>query len=79
MYDVVVVGAGPIGSRTAEIIAKNGYKVIILEEHPEIGKPVQCAGLVSHRIFELSGASDNVIVNITKKQGSILKMENSWN
>ncbi len=67
MYDVVVVGAGPAGSRTAELIAKNGFKVAILEEHPEVGKPVQCSGLVSHRIFELSGASDNVIMNVTKK------------
>lgn len=67
MYDVVVVGAGPAGSRTAELIARDGFKVAILEEHPEVGKPIQCSGLVSHRIFELSGASDNVIVNVTKK------------
>jgi len=67
MYDVAVVGAGAIGCRTAELISKKGFKVVILEEHPEIGKPVQCAGLVSHRIFELCGASDNIIVNVTKK------------
>jgi len=67
MYDVVVVGAGPAGSRTAELLAKNNFKTLILEEHPEVGKPVHCAGLVSHRIFELSNASDNIIVNVTNK------------
>jgi len=67
IYDIIIVGAGPVGCKVGELIAKKGFKVLILEEHPEIGKPVQCAGLVSHRIFELSGVSDNVIVNITKK------------
>ena len=67
IYDTIIVGAGPAGCRVGELIAKKGFKVLILEEHPEIGKPVQCAGLVSHRIFELSGASDDIIVNITKK------------
>ena len=67
IYDIIIVGAGPVGCKVGELVAKDGFKTLILEEHPEIGKPVQCAGLVSHRIFELSGASDNVIVNVTKK------------
>jgi len=67
MYDVVVVGAGPIGSKTAELIAKKGFKVLVLEEHPEIGIPVQCSGLVSHRIFKLSRMPKDVVVNKVKK------------
>jgi geranylgeranyl reductase family protein len=51
--DVVIVGAGPSGCRTAEIVAKKGYDVLILEEHPKIGKPVQCTGLVSKRIGKI--------------------------
>ncbi len=67
MYDVVVIGAGPVGCKTAELIAKKGFEVLVLEEHIEVGVPVQCSGLVSHRIFKLSGASKNVIVNRMKK------------
>jgi len=48
--DAVIVGAGPAGCRTAEIIAKEGYDVLVLEEHPRIGRPVQCTGLVSEKI-----------------------------
>ncbi|MCX6822006.1 MAG: NAD(P)/FAD-dependent oxidoreductase [Candidatus Aenigmarchaeota archaeon] len=66
IYDVVVVGAGPVGCKTAELITKKGFKVLVLEEHPEVGAPVQCSGLVSHRIFKLSGASKDVIVNRVK-------------
>lgn len=48
--DVVIVGAGPAGCKTAEIVAKSGYEVLVLEEHPKIGSPVQCTGLVSREI-----------------------------
>ena len=67
MFDAIIVGAGPVGCRVGEIVAKEGFKVLILEKHSEIGTPVQCAGLVSHRIFELSGASDDIVVNVVKK------------
>ncbi|MCI0496745.1 MAG: NAD(P)/FAD-dependent oxidoreductase [Thermoplasmata archaeon] len=48
-YDVVVVGGGPAGCRLAEGTAERGHRTVVLEEHPEIGVPVQCAGLVSPR------------------------------
>lgn len=50
LHDVVIIGTGPAGCRTAEIVAKKGYNVLVLEEHPKIGKPVQCTGLVSKKI-----------------------------
>lgn len=62
-YDVVVVGAGPAGCRTAELIAKKGFNVLVLEEHLEIGKPVQCTGLVSQRIGKIP---KKIIVNKIK-------------
>jgi digeranylgeranylglycerophospholipid reductase len=51
-YDVVVVGAGPTGSNAARLLALRGWRVLLLEEHPEVGHPVQCAGLVTPRTFE---------------------------
>jgi len=62
--DVIVVGAGPSGCRTAEIIARKGYKVLILEEHPTIGIPTQCTGLVSSRIGKIP---KKIILNKIKK------------
>ena len=51
--DVVVVGGGPVGLFTATRLAKAGISVVVLEEHSEIGKPVQCAGLVTPRVLEM--------------------------
>jgi len=67
IYDIIIVGAGPVGCKIGELTAKKGFKVLILEEHPEVGIPIQCAGLVSHRIFELSKASRKVVINKVRK------------
>jgi digeranylgeranylglycerophospholipid reductase len=55
-FDVVVVGAGPAGSTAAFRLAGRGHRVLIVEEHPKVGQPVQCAGLVSRRVLELAGS-----------------------
>lgn len=46
-YDVIVVGGGPVGLITSKEIAKEGFNVCVIEEHQEIGYPVQCSGLFS--------------------------------
>lgn len=59
----MIVGASVAGCRTAELISKK-YNVLVVEEHGKIGKPVQCAGLVSWRLLELlPNLPKDVIVN----------------
>jgi digeranylgeranylglycerophospholipid reductase len=58
--DVLVVGAGPAGSTAAARLAKAGHRVTLVEEHPIVGHPVQCAGLVSQRVLDLAG-SDSMV------------------
>ncbi len=45
--DIIIVGAGPVGCYLAYLLAKKGYNVKVYEEHKEIGKPLQCSGVVS--------------------------------
>lgn len=46
-YDVLVVGAGPAGSLAARTVAKQGFSVLLVEKHREIGVPVCCAEGIS--------------------------------
>jgi len=46
-YDVAIVGAGPVGGYLATKMREHGHSVLIIEEHDEIGRPFQCAGLVN--------------------------------
>ncbi len=55
--DVLVVGAGPAGSTAAYRLAAAGHRVVVVEEHPTVGQPVQCAGLVSQRVLDLAGST----------------------
>jgi geranylgeranyl reductase family protein len=50
MYDVIVSGAGPAGSKCAEVLAKSGYNVALIERDTTWRKP--CGGAVSNRIFK---------------------------
>ncbi|MBI5025653.1 MAG: NAD(P)/FAD-dependent oxidoreductase [Nitrospirae bacterium] len=52
MHDVIIIGAGPIGSYTAYLLAKEGLDVAILEEHSDVGEGVNCAGIVSTECFK---------------------------
>jgi len=45
-FDVAVVGAGPAGSTTARILARKGYKTVIIERRSKIGVPIHCGELL---------------------------------
>lgn len=62
-YDVIVIGGGPAGCAAAGRIAEKGFRVLVAEEHPKIGEPVQCAGLVSPRTLEAANMSDDTVIN----------------
>ncbi len=37
-YDAAVVGAGPAGSTAARDLAAAGFRVLLLEEHAQVGR-----------------------------------------
>ncbi|HEX9566779.1 MAG TPA: NAD(P)/FAD-dependent oxidoreductase, partial [Thermoplasmata archaeon] len=60
-FDVVVIGAGPAGGYLAGKVAEAGYDVALVEEHREIGEPIQCGGLVTPRVFEYVDCKETII------------------
>ncbi len=61
-YDIIVVGAGPAGSRAAQAAALKGAKVLLIDRRQRIGIPVQCAELVSQWICRYAQFSPNCIL-----------------
>lgn len=62
---ILIVGAGPIGCYTARLLKEKNLDVEIIEEHPEIGRPIHCSGLVSRNVLSEMKVSlnDEVVVN----------------
>lgn len=42
-YDIVVIGAGPAGAKTAETASRQGAGVLLVDQKRRPGHPVQCA------------------------------------
>jgi len=63
-WDVVIVGAGPAGGRVATHFAERGHSVLMLEEHEEIGRPFQCAGLVTPNAMKEVGLFHSILEEV---------------
>lgn len=79
-YDVIVSGAGPAGSKCAEVLANNGFNVALIERDTSWRKP--CGGGVSARIFkyfpQLKKADPHKIESISMYSGDYNKLKYTW-
>lgn len=60
---ISVIGAGPAGSYSAYLLAKEGFSVNIYEEHDVVGKPVQCTGITTSFIENYIKNDADFVVN----------------
>lgn len=52
---IIIIGAGPVGCYTAQILKTYGLNPTIIEEHNEVGRPLHCTGLVGKKLFDRIG------------------------
>ncbi|MFC1929774.1 NAD(P)/FAD-dependent oxidoreductase [Chloroflexota bacterium] len=69
MYDVIVVGGGPIGSRVAYMLAGEGHQVLVLERRPGIGEKVCCTGIIGLECVSSFAIGDDVILRYVNSAG----------
>ena len=63
-FDVVVIGAGPIGGYLSRRFNEHGKSVLLIEEHEQLGRPFQCAGLVNPGSMKTIGLEDTILTTI---------------
>lgn len=62
MRDVAVIGAGPAGLLAARSCAEAGLDVSVLEEHPAVGSPTHCTGVISLETAALAKIPDEIVL-----------------
>jgi digeranylgeranylglycerophospholipid reductase len=63
MLDIVVIGGGPGGLFAAEHLAARGLRTQLFEEHPVVGAPVHCTGVLARDAFTEFGLPGDACLN----------------
>lgn len=66
MYDVAVIGGGPVGSRVAYQLAGAGYALVVVEQKKRLDEPVCCTGIISQECASSFGIDEGVIFRRAK-------------
>lgn len=56
----MIVGGGPVGCEIAALVG-NDLNSLVIEEHGQIGLPVQCAGLITPRVIEMTRTGNSIL------------------
>jgi digeranylgeranylglycerophospholipid reductase len=62
LYDVAVVGAGPVGNYLAYKLADMGHGVVVLERKETFSEPVCCTGVISRECVCEFDIDENVVL-----------------
>ncbi len=65
--NIAIIGAGPAGCYAGSLLAKNGHKVSIYENHAQIGLPIQCTGILTSDFDSFNLPVDSFLVNTIDK------------
>ncbi|MHA1913397.1 MAG: hypothetical protein ACW986_13065 [Promethearchaeota archaeon] len=62
-FDVTIIGASIAGNYLCYLLSHTNLKIAVVEDHEEIGLPLQCAGIVSQKITDLIEFPPEIILN----------------
>jgi len=62
LYDVIVIGGGPVGSYMAYKLARMGYEVVVVEQKERLSEPVCCTGIIGRECVSSFGIDESVIL-----------------
>ncbi|MFX0020748.1 MAG: FAD-dependent monooxygenase [Candidatus Hermodarchaeota archaeon] len=62
-FDVCIIGGSIAGNYLCYLLSKINLKILVIEEHKDIGYPLQCAGIVSQKLRKLIELPKEIILN----------------
>jgi geranylgeranyl reductase family protein len=62
-FDICIVGGSIAGNYLAYLLATSDLDIAVIEEHGEIGLPLQCAGIVSQKLTKLIKLPQHIVLN----------------
>ncbi len=65
-FDVCIVGGSISGNYLCYLLSNTNLKIIVIEEHEQVGLPFQCAGIVSQKLSRLTDLPKEIILNRVK-------------
>lgn len=66
VFDVVIIGGGPVGLRVALSLQRANLRVLVLEAKSRVGYPNHCSGLVPTEFIKIGEVKDDLILNYIK-------------
>lgn len=61
LYDLAIIGAGPVGSRVAFRMAGLGYHVVVVDKKARLDGPVCCTGIIGRECADSLSLDDKII------------------
>jgi geranylgeranyl reductase family protein len=83
--DICIVGASIAGNYLCYLLSNTNLNIVIIEEHIEVGFPLQCAGIVSQKLTKMINFPKEIILNrvkvakIVSPDGNSLKLSGNEN
>jgi digeranylgeranylglycerophospholipid reductase len=62
LYDIIVIGAGPSGSHTAQRLSRLGYKVLVVEKDARPGDGICCTGIISQECLKAFALNESLVL-----------------
>lgn len=61
--DICIVGGSIAGNYLCYLLSKSNLKIVVIEEHEEIGLPSHCAGIISKKLSQLIDLPKEIVLN----------------
>ncbi|MFX1454353.1 MAG: NAD(P)/FAD-dependent oxidoreductase [Promethearchaeota archaeon] len=82
-FDICIIGGSIAGNYLSFLLLDKNLKVAVIEEHKNIGLPLQCAGIVSQKLSKIIKIPREIILNrvkvakIVTPHGKFIKISSS--